>query len=118
MVDLETVFLKTPLAAPLEYHEEDKENARHDNGEEEEVEEQKDVFFENDDLPLSDALEAMVPKGRLTSPEQRMSVEEWLRRNARLGEDRLRRECDRMVCLFEREGNRALQALEGIIILD
>ncbi len=67
-------------------------------------------------MALNDFIERV--KANLTSPEKKLSVEEWLRHNAKLGEERLRRECDRMVCIFEREGNRALQSLEGIMTID
>ncbi|KAI9674178.1 MAG: hypothetical protein M1817_001996 [Caeruleum heppii] len=53
-------------------------------------------------------------KGNLTSPEKTMTVEEWIRFNATLGEERLRGECERLVSVFEREGNRALEAIQGI----
>lgn len=50
----------------------------------------------------------------LTSPEKKMSVEEWIRYNAQMAEERLRNECERMVGAFEREGTRAMAALEGV----
>lgn len=52
--------------------------------------------------------------GQLSSPEKRMTVEEWVRFQALKGEERLREECERMVWLFEREGTRALGVLGGI----
>ena len=58
-------------------------------------------------------LDAM--KDGLTSPEKKMTVEEWIKFNAQQGEERLRNECERLVGRFEGEGNRALRALEGII---
>ena len=51
----------------------------------------------------------------LSSPERKMSVQEWILCNARSGEERLRRECERLVGRFEGEGVRALKALEGIV---
>lgn len=54
-------------------------------------------------------------KGELTSPEKRMTVEEWIYHNAELAEEKLRNDCERMVGDFEREGGRAMRALEGII---
>lgn len=51
----------------------------------------------------------------LSSPEKKMSVEEWIKHNAEQGEDNLRNECERLVGRFEDEGNRALRALEGIV---
>ncbi|KAJ1333205.1 baculoviral IAP repeat-containing protein 2/3 [Microdochium nivale] len=52
----------------------------------------------------------------LTSPEQRMSVEEWIYFNARQAEQKLKYECEAMVSAFEREGARAMQTLEGLVI--
>jgi hypothetical protein len=56
-----------------------------------------------------------VKKGELTSPEKRMTVEEWIMYNASLGEEKLKGECERMVGIFEREGGRAMRVLEGVI---
>lgn len=53
-------------------------------------------------------------KAELTSPEKKMTVEEWVFWNAKNGEDRLKRECEKLVSHFEREGGRAMRALEGI----
>ena len=50
----------------------------------------------------------------LTSPEKRMTVEEWIHYNAEVAEEKLRSECERMVGAFEREGGRAMRALEGV----
>ncbi|KAL4914922.1 hypothetical protein BDW62DRAFT_189569 [Aspergillus aurantiobrunneus] len=57
-------------------------------------------------------------KGELTSPEKKMTMEEWIMWNARNGEERLKRECERLVGQFEREGARAMRALEGIECVD
>ncbi|KAL4815632.1 hypothetical protein BDW67DRAFT_65187 [Aspergillus spinulosporus] len=57
-------------------------------------------------------------KGELTSPEKKMTVEEWILWNAKNGEERLKRECERLVGQFEREGARAMRALEGIECID
>ncbi|KAI1109556.1 hypothetical protein F5Y14DRAFT_23559 [Nemania sp. NC0429] len=51
----------------------------------------------------------------LTSPERRMTVEEWIRHNAAQAEAQLRRECEAFVTKFEQQGIRAIEALEGII---
>ncbi|KAG0649145.1 Chromosome segregation cut17 [Hyphodiscus hymeniophilus] len=56
--------------------------------------------------------------GDLTSPEKRMTVEEWIQHNAEAAEEKLRSECERMVGVFEREGGRAMQALEGVECLE
>jgi hypothetical protein len=50
----------------------------------------------------------------LTSPEKKMSVEEWVRENATQGEQRLRRDCERLVGVFETQGLNALRSLEAI----
>lgn len=56
--------------------------------------------------------------GELTSPEKSMTVEEWIKYNAEVAEEKLKGECERMVGLFEREGIRAMQALEGVECLE
>jgi len=56
--------------------------------------------------------------GILTSPEKKMTVEEWIHYNAEQAEERLRNECERMVGSFEQQGTRAMQALEGIECLE
>jgi len=50
----------------------------------------------------------------LTSPEKKLTVEEWIYDNARKGEEKLRNDCERLVGRFEGEGVRALKTLEGI----
>ena len=57
-------------------------------------------------------------KEDLSSPEKRMTVEEWILSNAKNGEERLKRECERLIGHFEKEGGRALQVLEGIECID
>ncbi|KAL2855922.1 hypothetical protein BJY01DRAFT_196600 [Aspergillus pseudoustus] len=57
-------------------------------------------------------------KNDLPSPEKKMTVEEWIMWNAKNGEERLKRECERLVGQFEREGARAMRALEGIECID
>jgi hypothetical protein len=57
-------------------------------------------------------------KAGLTSPEKRMTVEEWIRWNAKNGEERLKRECERLVSQFEKEGDRAMRRLEAIECID
>ncbi|MCJ1432304.1 hypothetical protein MMC27_001660 [Xylographa pallens] len=56
-------------------------------------------------------------KDCLSSPEKKMTVEEWIQFNAKKGEEDLRNECERLVGRFEGEGNRALRALEGRIAI-
>jgi hypothetical protein len=57
-------------------------------------------------------------KGDLTSPERKMTVEEWVYWHARNGEEKLKRECERLVSQFEKEGARAMRTLEGIECID
>ena len=59
-----------------------------------------------------------VEKRGLTSPEKKMTVEEWINWNAQKAEEGLRAESERVVGIFEREGGRALTVLEGIEVLD
>ena len=51
----------------------------------------------------------------LTSPEKKLTVEEWIQSNAQRGEEKLRNECERLVGKFEDQGVRALKVLEGIV---
>jgi hypothetical protein len=55
-----------------------------------------------------------IKNGDLTSPEKRMTVEEWIHHNAQMAEEKLKNECERMVGKFENEGTRAMRALEGV----
>jgi hypothetical protein len=52
--------------------------------------------------------------GQLSSPEKKMSVEEWVRYQAEQGEAELRRKCERMVEAFERQGMKAMESLSGV----
>ena len=54
-------------------------------------------------------------KDVLTTPEKGMSVEDWIYHNAGQAEQKLRLECEAMVTAFEREGTRAMTALEGLV---
>ena len=54
----------------------------------------------------------------LTSPEKKLTVEEWIKFNAQRGEEKLRNDCERLVGKFEGEGVRALRTLEGIVCVD
>ncbi|CAL3965355.1 unnamed protein product [Diplocarpon coronariae] len=87
MVDLDTIFLKSPSR----------------------------------DMPVTDIFGGAVQKikdGELTSPEKRMTVEEWIKHNAAMAEEKLRSDCERMVGVFESEGTRAMLALEGVECLE
>ena len=57
-------------------------------------------------------------KGTLTSPEMKLTVEQWIQFNAQRGEEKLRTECERLVGKFEGEGVRALKTLEGIVCVE
>jgi hypothetical protein len=50
----------------------------------------------------------------MTESQKKMSVEEWVRWHAGVCEERLRRECEGLVMVFEQEGGRALRCLEGV----
>lgn len=52
----------------------------------------------------------------LTSPEKHMTVEEWIYHNAEQAEKQLKHECEAIVMSFEREGTKAMQTLEGIVV--
>ncbi|PLB34149.1 uncharacterized protein BDW47DRAFT_112770, partial [Aspergillus candidus] len=67
---------------------------------------------DKENLDLHAALKDI--KGELTSEEKKMTVAQWIQWNAKNGEERLRRECERLVGQFEKEGARAMRALEGI----
>jgi hypothetical protein len=63
------------------------------------------------------AVARLLRKGaELTSPERRMTVEEWIYHNASLAEQKLKVECEAMVSAFEREGCRAMRVLEGLVV--
>lgn len=55
--------------------------------------------------------------GQLTSPEKKMSVEEWVRYQAEQSEVELRRKCERMVEAFEKQGMRAMESLMGVDVI-
>ena len=54
--------------------------------------------------------------GTLPSPEKGLTVEAWVRLQAERGEEALRRRCEEVVGVFEREGMRALGALGGVVV--
>ncbi|KAK4189504.1 hypothetical protein QBC35DRAFT_142473 [Podospora australis] len=55
-------------------------------------------------------------EAELSSPEKRMTVEEWIYHNASLAEQMLKHECETMVSAFEREGSRAMRVLEDLVV--
>ncbi len=68
---------------------------------------------ENSPFAFGEAGKSM--KSLLTSPEKKLTVEQWIQSNAQRGEERLRNECERLVGKFEDQGVRALRVLEGIL---
>ncbi|KAK2801567.1 hypothetical protein FQN51_005274 [Onygenales sp. PD_10] len=72
--------------------------------------------MDKENTNINDILHSV--KGDLTSPEKHMTVEEWINWNAKNGEAKLRSECERLVGIFEREGGKAMMALEGIECTD
>ncbi|KLU91033.1 hypothetical protein MAPG_09558 [Magnaporthiopsis poae ATCC 64411] len=78
---------------------------------------ERDANKENGVGGLDSAAARFVAKGSdLTSPEKRMTVEEWIYYNAGQAEKRLRQECEALVSSFEREGSRAMRVLEEIVV--
>lgn len=69
---------------------------------------------ENDGLGILREAMHKAKNGDLTSPEKKMTVEEWIHYNAEMAEEKLRNECEGMVGRFEMEGGRAMRALEGV----
>ncbi|XWW93942.1 hypothetical protein V2A60_001881 [Cordyceps javanica] len=62
-------------------------------------------------------VERLLRRGKeLSSPERQMTVEEWIHFNAGEAEKQLKHECERMVSLFESEGTRAMNVLEGLAV--
>ncbi|MCJ1310263.1 hypothetical protein MMC25_003925 [Agyrium rufum] len=80
----------------------------------------ENVFSDSDYAAIANPskVETLETKAKLTSPEKRMTVEEWILYNAVKGEEQLRGECERLVGIFESEGGKALRALEGIVCVD
>lgn len=54
--------------------------------------------------------------GELSGTERSMTVEAWIYYNAGRAEQKLKSECEAMVTTFEREGTRAMKALEGLVV--
>lgn len=71
---------------------------------------------ENIRFTLEDAGERV--KDLLTSPEKKLTVEQWIQSNAQKGEEKLRNDCERLVGKFEDQGVRALRVLEGIVCVE
>lgn len=65
-----------------------------------------------------DAVARLLKQGKdLSSPEKRMTVEEWIYLNAGEAEKKLKHECEVMVTRFEKEGTRAMGVLEGLSLV-
>ncbi|KAI1134416.1 hypothetical protein F5Y05DRAFT_398741 [Hypoxylon sp. FL0543] len=76
-----------------------------------------EMIFEDLDKENTVASAKFLKSGAdLTSPEKRMTVEEWIYHNAEEAQQKLKHECEAMVSAFEREGTRAMQALEGLVV--
>lgn len=67
--------------------------------------------------PGSLSRQLAVAAGALADRERGLSVEGWVRWRADTSEEELRRKCEEMVGLFEREGVRALGCLEGLRVV-
>ena len=67
---------------------------------------------EKENNPFNLGIDAV--KDSLTSPEKKMTVEQWIQFNAQRGEEKFRSDCERTVGKFEAEGMRAMRTLEGI----
>ena len=75
------------------------------------------VFSPGDSPNKENGVDKLLRRGEeLTSPEKRMTVEEWIYHNAGQAEQKLKHECEAMVASFEKEGTRALGVLEGLIV--
>lgn len=77
------------------------------------------VFFPSPEKENEDNVRTRLVEvgGGLTSPERKMTVEEWVRWRAAKGEEKLRQDCERLVSLFEREGTRGLEVLGGLQVV-
>lgn len=54
----------------------------------------------------------------LSARELDMTVEEWIRFSAAEAEFRMTREAERVIAVFEREGRRAIECVEGLVTVD
>ncbi|EOD53158.1 putative chromosome segregation protein [Neofusicoccum parvum UCRNP2] len=97
-VDLENIFLQSPTTKRLFYN----------NGADMDKENSGD--WEN--LSLDEAVRKV--RRDMTSPEKKMTVEQWVQFQAEKGEQQLRDQCERMVGIFETQGTKAMKTLEGI----
>ena len=72
-------------------------------------------FLDQENSPFTVEEASKGVKDLLTSPEKKLTVEQWIQFNAKRGEEKLRNECERLVGRFEDQGVRALRVLEGIV---
>lgn len=75
----------------------------------------KENFGATKDYAPEALIEAV--KTRLTTPEKKMTIEEWVMYNAKRGEEKLRMECERQIAAFEAESKRALAALDDVPVI-
>lgn len=62
-------------------------------------------------------VDRLLRKGKdLSSPEKKMTVEEWIHFNASEAEKLLKHECEAMVSRFENEGTKAMGVLESLVV--
>ncbi|PUU83758.1 hypothetical protein B9Z19DRAFT_1071591 [Tuber borchii] len=66
-----------------------------------------DTVFHGSDVEIDES-------ASLTEKEKEMTVADWVKWNAARGEERLCREAEKLIEIFEREGRRAIDAVEGI----
>ncbi|PVI00321.1 inhibitor of apoptosis repeat-containing protein [Periconia macrospinosa] len=74
-----------------------------------------DAGLDKENINMTDAPPMLVEsiKAGMTSPEKKMSIEQWVLYNAKRGEEKLRTECERQISAFEAQGLRALAALDA-----
>jgi len=71
-----------------------------------------ETIFKNDE---EFNLFADAPNGQLSEQEKSMTVQEWIEHIASQAEQNLSQEAERVVSIFEREGQRALRVVESIV---
>lgn len=72
-----------------------------------------ETVFEPEEGQVVDLFGGVV-NGDLSDVEKDMTVQQWIEHVARLAESNLSAEGERIVSIFEREGQRAMAALESI----
>ncbi|TLS30981.1 hypothetical protein PpBr36_03284 [Pyricularia pennisetigena] len=75
-----------------------------------------DENMDKEDTSSRHAHKFLTQGGDLTSPESRMTVEEWIYHNAGRAEQKLKHECEALVSSFEKEGTRAMRVLEELVV--